>query len=64
MTVAFMPYLSGNTILHRLDPRAKLALFFVAIVMSVIFMDIVYLASLVLFLLILAIISRIHFRHL
>lgn len=61
MTVAFMPYLSGNTFLHRLDPRAKLALFFVAIVMSVIFMDIVYLASLVLFLLILAIISRIHF---
>lgn len=61
MTVSFMPYLSGNTLLHRIDPRAKLALFIVAVLMSILFLDVVYLATLVFLIALLAFVSRIRF---
>ncbi len=61
MTVSFMPYLSGNSLLHRIDPRAKLALFIVAVLMSILFLDVVYLAFLVFLIALLAYVSRIRF---
>jgi len=59
MTVSYMPYISGKTLFHKLDPRAKLAFFVVAVIISVIFLDVVYLATLVVCLLVVAGISKI-----
>jgi len=61
-TRGFMAYVEGDTFLHRLDPRVKLFLLVVMVVLPLLFIDVVYLFSLVLAISLLAAISRISFQ--
>lgn len=61
-TSNLMTYVSGSTLMHRLDPRTKLTLLSVMVILPLLFTDLVYLIIMVLGLFLLTSFSRISFR--
>lgn len=58
---SFMNYVPGETIFHQIDPRTKLALLFVMVILPMLYVDLAYLCLMVICLILLAFISRISF---
>lgn len=59
MSVSIMPYLSSNKIIYKLDPRVKIFMLLVMIIIPMLFVDIIYELLLVITLLIIALFSGI-----